>query len=243
MVRAKYSKNSSSAPALYISSQFANYSNVDADMKQIDKYLQAGDYGSNGKKVDVLTNQGLVYINSSLSNNAANWISQYNSTADILAGIYTGKLGGPGGASDFISLDNRHISSVSMQPISAKLKSGTTEISDATKAIWNHIKNNRQPVVVIVNSNKISGYSIQESWDIPRLHYIVIRGVYEEDRSGGIRRFMVYDPASYLRNLSYTEADLRKLMALPDNTPEWVYKYGNQKTGENPAYILMVQGD
>jgi hypothetical protein len=47
----------------------------------------------------------------------------------------------------------------------------------------------------------------------------------------------------FTSGLSYNESDLRKLIALPTNTPAWVQKYGNQKVGSEPAYILTVQGD
>jgi hypothetical protein len=129
-----------------------------------------------------------------------------------------------------------------MQPISARLKNTTREMSDATIAIWNYIKNYRQPVVVVVDSNKRSGRSVIDSQKIPVLHYIVIKGI-SETTSGGKRNFMVNDSAVYYDDLTYSESDLRKLIAMPANAPEWVYKYGNQKVGLDPAYILTVQGD
>jgi hypothetical protein len=76
----------------------------------------------------------------------------------------------------------------------------------------------------------------------PTLHYIVIKGIFEES-SGGIRHFDVHDPDTYT-NSTDSEAGLRTLIAMPDNAPVWVYDYGSQTTGSvNPAYILMVQGD
>jgi hypothetical protein len=70
----------------------------------------------------------------------------------------------------------------------------------------------------------------------------VIRGIYE-DSSGGIKHFYAHDPYTYINDLQYSEQDLRKLIALPDNTPEWVQKYRDQRVGSDPAYILTVQGD
>jgi hypothetical protein len=242
MVRAKYEKGASSAPFLHDISRGYNFWDADADMKKIDGYLLNGRYGSTIKRVDVLANQGLLYVDSSLSDNATNWSSQYNTTVGILEGVYTGKLGGIQSQADAVHLDNRHVTGVSMRPISASLKSGSKEISDATKAIWNHIKDYRQPVVVVVDSNKQVGNIVRMSSNIPTLHYIVIRGI-SEDSSGGTRYFYAYDPFIYINDLKYSESDLRKLIALPDNTLAWVYKYGNQKVGSDPAYILTVQGD
>jgi hypothetical protein len=244
MVRAKNGKNFSSIPILYDSSKDYNYWEVDTDMKKIDDYLLNGEYGSTIKRVDVLANQGLLYIDMNLSDTAKNWESQYVSTVGILEGVYTGKLGGIRSKSDSVSVGSQYVTSVSMRPISASLKSGNKEISEATKAIWDHIKNYRQPVVVVVDSNKQLPYSnnVQSSWDNPTLHYIVIKGI-SEDSSGGTRHFVIYDPMFYSENTKYTEANLRKLMALPDNTPAWVYKYGYREVGSDPAYILTVQGD
>jgi hypothetical protein len=157
--------------------------------------------------------------------------------------VYMGKLGNPNYFySDYIFMDNHHVTSVSMRPVSAMSLGSTTKLSEATKAIWDHINSYHQPVVVVVDSNKQAGNTTRTSNAVPTLHYIVIKGIVEET-SGGTRYFYVHDPDTFLNDLKYNESDLRKLMALPYNTPAWVYNYGYKKAGTDPAYILTVQGD
>jgi hypothetical protein len=213
-------------------------------MKTIDDNLLNGKYGYvyTDRKIDVLANKGLLYINRSLIDNDTNRAAQYNNTVDIMRAIYLGRLGGPNNySSDNIFFDSHHVSSVSMQPISAATNNYTKGMSNATKAIWDHVNNYHQPAVVVVDSNKQDGNTTRASYIEPTLHQLVIRGIYEES-SGGTRRFYVYDPAIY-RDRIYSESDLRKLIALPYNTPAWIERYGNQKVGYEPAYILTVQGD
>jgi hypothetical protein len=130
-----------------------------------------------------------------------------------------------------------------MDPVNAVHNYAVTGKSAATKAIWDHIKANKQPVVVVDSNKQGGGNRVRTSSIRPTLHYIVIRGI-REDRAGGTRYFMVYDPAVYSSALEYTEEDLRSLIALPGNTyPPWVYNYGQYITGGDPAYIIKVQGD
>jgi hypothetical protein len=136
-----------------------------------------------------------------------------------------------------------------MGPVSTKQNTAVNkEISTVTKLIWESIKTNRQPVAVIVDSNKQKDNGgIIHTFIEPTLHYLVIRGV-REDGSGN-RYFSVYDPADALSSpLEYKEADLRYIVALPYNTPEWVYRYGNSYLdplyyAEEPAYMLTVEGE
>jgi hypothetical protein len=129
-----------------------------------------------------------------------------------------------------------------MQPISAASNGATKGLSNATKAIWDHVNNYHQPVVVVVDSNKQAYDQALSSSIEPTLHYVVIKGI--SDNTSGTRYFTVYDPAlAYTEGVTFTESNLRKLIALPHNTPVWVEKYGNQKVGYDPAYILTVQGD
>ncbi|MDR0628163.1 MAG: hypothetical protein LBG24_00670 [Treponema sp.] len=111
-------------------------------------------------------------------------------------------------------------------------------------AIWDHINNYRQPVVVVVDSNKQNlGNGIRNSSGSLTLHYIVIRGIKED--SSGIRYFLVYDPGYYSRNFEYTEDQLVYLMGMY-GAPEWVYRYGKDTIvpyGDMPAYMLTVYGD
>jgi hypothetical protein len=213
--------------------------------KGIDSNLLSGNYRyaySSASTIDIVRNQGLLYISGSSSDDNPERERQYNITVDIMRAVYMGKLGDPRYSySDYLFVDNNHVSSVSMRPISAASNGGTVNISEATKAIWDHIKNYHQPVVVVVDSKKQAGNTAKTSNAVPTLHYIVIRGISEES-AGGIRRFWIHDPGAY-SDVSYSESDLRKLMALPYNTPAWVYNYGYQKVGSDPAYILTVQGD
>jgi hypothetical protein len=243
MVRAKRHQGNYASPYSYFLGDY-NDSTTDSAMREIDNNLLKGNYGYvyNNRKVDVLANQGLLYIMSGAMDNDIDWGIQYNTTVDILQGVYTGKLGDPKYSfSDYIPMDNHHVSGVSMRPVSATLKSGTANISDATKAIWDHINNYHQPVVAVVDSNKQVFDQVVTSTMKPTLHYIVIRGIY--NNASGTRYFYVYDPYVYMRDLKYSESDLRKLIAMPANASAWVYKYGNYKVGSDPAYVLTVQGD
>ncbi|MHB9291358.1 hypothetical protein Holit_00433 [Hollandina sp. SP2] len=236
MVRAKTSKGNSSAPPIYNAAGGGNYSHVNNDMRSIDTYLQNGRYGTSSRKVDVLYNQGLLYIGCGTD------ADQYWTTVEILQGVYRGLLNGR--YPDGIANDNRHVSEVSMWLVSARDNFETKARSEATKAIWDHITNYNQPVVVVVDSNKqLAGGGIRTSSSAPTLHYIVIRGIRET--SSGIRYFCVHNPAYYLNNLEYREADLIDLMGMY-GAPEWVYRYGRDTivpNGDMPAYILTVYGD
>jgi hypothetical protein len=243
MVRDKAPKDAQFPPVWYENGN--NFVTADQAMKTIDDNLLNGKYGYvyEDRKIDVLGNKGLLYIKNGITDTAANRASQYNNTVDILKGVYTGKLGDPkNSSSDNIFLDSHHVSSVSMQPISAVSLGSTAKLSEATKAIWNHINNYHQPVVVVVDSNKQIGNSVKTSTVEPTLHYIVIKGIYE-DSSGGTRHFLIHDPSYFMTDYEYNEVALRQLIALPYNTPAWVYNYGYQTVGAEPAYILTVQGD
>jgi hypothetical protein len=244
MVRAKLVRGHSSAPPIYNNTQQVNYSHVDSDLRTIDANLKNGWYGSGGNKVDVAyLLRGLLYTGS-----GSDW-KDYSITADILRGVYRGRLRGSDYDKDNISNDYGHVTSVSMGPLSAyKDIFATKEISAATKEIWDHINTGGQPVVIVVDSNKQrQGGGINLSSVDPILHYIVIRGI-KEDSSGGIRRFSVHDPGDPTYPLEYTEDQLLYLMALTGGTnPPWVYAYGTAVVDpvyrRDPAYILTVEGD
>lgn len=238
MVRAKNEKDTANAPSsLWNGWDSVNYQTVDTAMKRIDDNLKLGYYGFNAPKVDVLTNKGLLYINPNLSSiNPYDATAQFDVTAAILRGVYTGTSGDPLNArknSDAISFDKGHVTGVMMWATGAQ---------NATSSIWNHIKNNHQPAVVVVDSNKQVANKVISSPNEPTLHYIVIMGISEES-PGGTRYFSVYNPGIYIGGLKYSEQDLQKLIALPRNTPAWVYYYGNPIVGSDPAYVLTVQGD
>jgi hypothetical protein len=234
MVRAKNAIGAS-APTLFYTYQQANASNIDSDLQTIDRNLRVGSYGGAYKIVDVAQNQGLLYIGNESVND------QYSITENILKDVYTGTVGRGTPPIHDIAIDNGHVNSVTMGPFS-----GIVGVANsATQAIWDHINTYKEPVVVVVDSNKQLSNGNVVSYlpasSIPTLHYIVIRGT-EED-SSGTRYFSVYDPANRsLFPIKYTEADLRFLMELPSNTqPQWVYQYGISQV-IYPAYILKVQG-
>jgi hypothetical protein len=231
MVRGK-NKIGTSAPTLYLSGQKSNTSTINSNMQTIDYYLQNGQYGSYGsgsKQVSVLNNKGLLYIGIGTDE------EQYKITESILKDVFTGiRRDITDGA-----LNNGNVTSVTMAPMRAVI--GPSD--SATKAIWDHINNYNQPVVVVVDSNKQNpnnSNTLLPSSSIPTLHYIVIMGIREEG-SGGTKRFSVYDPSNSRYPLEYTETNLRTLMDLPATWPQWVYSYGASKVG-SPAYILKVQG-
>jgi hypothetical protein len=234
MVRAKNEKDAANAPSLYDGWENHNYPTVDTEMKRIDENLLNGYYGyyyNNNRRVDVLTNKGLLYINRNLTST-----QQFDETVNILKGVYIGTSGNPLSSRknlDAISLDKGHVTDVSIW---------TTSAVGITNSIWTHIEKYHQPAVVVVDGNKQNYDKVLSSSAEPVLHYIVIRGIYQES-SGKDRYFFAYDPYSYIDKLKYREQDLQKLIALPDSTPEWVYKYGNPIAGSDPAYILTVQGD
>lgn len=239
MVRAKNEKDSKTAPSnLWDGWENVNYPTVDTEMKKIDDKLKSGSYGYNyygsnsiDLKVDVLTNKGLFYVNSRLSD-----MQQFTITTEILRSVF---LGTPGTLMtnsknlDNIPFDKGHVNDVYIR---------ADKPTDATTIIWDHINKKHQPVVVAVDSNKQLVNTVVNSVSPPVLHYLVIRGISQESPAKD-KYFYVHDPNAYIGDLKYTEQELQKLMAMPSSAPAWVYKYGERITWTDPAYTLAVEGD
>jgi hypothetical protein len=220
MVRAKEKKNMD-GPMLW-------ESRIESDMDIMDSNLQRGTYLF-GAPLDVVRNNGLLYLDSFDSRS-----TQWSKTVSILSKLYTAK------GTDGVFFDKGHVSSVEAKILSA---------NNATEVIWNHIKNERQPVVIVIDSEIRYDVDKQKSLPLsyrrktPTLHYNVVMGIKE---SSGTRGFLVYDPAIMTNEyyFYYTESQLRILMALPSNTPAWVYEYPRDSLSiYDPCYILLVRGD
>jgi hypothetical protein len=219
MVRAKNAKNAAAAP--YLSSGF-----VESDLKKMDDNLNYwGTYA--GLRMDVYANRGLLYISSDSKK------VQYNNTVKILQALYTAKR------TDGIFCDNNHVSGVTVKVLDASS-------SAAADAIWNHINNYRQPVVVVIDSNIRDYVGVNSVAPSPRsppiLHYAVVYGI---KNISGTRMFTFYDPAGFGNRVSreYSDRQLSTLMLMPSNSPSWVYQYpASDLSIGYPAYILLVQG-
>jgi hypothetical protein len=112
--------------------------------------------------------------------------------------------------------------------------------------IWNHIKNNNQPVVVITDLNKLDYYNGQTSyypaWNAKRsLHYQVVYGIFEKN---GEKYFRIHDPLYRNRqNKEYSKYQLQDIIAMAEMAPVWVYQYGTVEARKsNPAYTMLVSG-
>jgi hypothetical protein len=219
MVRAKNAKNVTTTS--YLSSGF-----VESDLKRMDENLFWKTYAN--LKIDLAANKGLLYISSDSRK------VQYDNTVKILQALYTAKK------KDGITNDNNHVSGVTVNILDAAS-------SAATDAIWNHINNYRQPVVVAIDSNirdYVQRYGVAPaSRSQPTLHYVVVYGI---KNTGGIKMFTFYDPAGSGNGISreYSDRELSALMLMPSNSPVWVYQYPAYDLNRSyPAYILLVQGD
>jgi hypothetical protein len=220
MVRAKNAKNATSPPSL-----LAGF--VEYDLKRMDENLKNRNYAN--LSVDLAANQGLLYISSSVGRKA-----QYDNTVKILQALYTAKK------KDGLFNDNNHVSGVTVNVLDASS-------SAATDAIWNHINNYRQPVVILIDSS-IQDYV--ERYDVPpnprgppTLHYVVVYGI---KNTSGTKTFTFYDLAGIggFASRSFRDRQLSALMLMPSNSPAWVYQYPASDLGRSyPAYILLVQGD
>ena len=119
------------------------------------------------------------------------------------------------------------------------VRSVEVQVVDETEVIdiiWKHIEKHKKPVVTIIDSNKVRNlYSTAE----PFLHYNVVYGIRDE---GGDRILLIHDPwSSYQRFKERTISDYRRILSLPSNTPDWLYRYGRSKGISNPCYIMTVK--
>jgi hypothetical protein len=127
-------------------------SSYEHSMEQMDNHLK--DYYLNyGYRIDVVQNGGLLYISSSESNS-----NQYTKTKTVLTNLYKPSF------YDGVWSDQGLVSGIAVNVYTA---------DDAINAIWNHIYNNKQPAVIIIDSNKlnyITTYPNYSTPSIPTLH-------------------------------------------------------------------------
>lgn len=115
--------------------------------------------------------------------------------------------------------------------------------TDVMDIIWNHIKQTKKPVITIIDSSKIG--ESENSWKSlglrPVLHYNVIYGISETHRE---RTFHIYDPIlNDSDGTPYTESEYRWMLALPRNTPFWLYSYTAYRRWfkiTDPCYIMTI---
>jgi hypothetical protein len=111
--------------------------------------------------------------------------------------------------------------------------------------IWNHIKNNKQPVSVVTDMNKLDYYNQGKSyptWNQARtLHYHVVYGIFEKN---GEKYFRVHDPwLAYQTYNIFSKYQYQDIIGMEQMAPAWVYQYGsNEKNLYRPSYTMMVYG-
>ena len=119
------------------------------------------------------------------------------------------------------------------------VRSVEVQVVDETEVIdiiWKHIEKHKKPVVTIIDSNKIDDLY---STDVPFLHYNVVYGIREEN---SIKKFLIHDPWFTYKQFSTQKTSVyRKMLSLPSNTPDWLYRYGRSKGISNPCYIMTVK--
>ena len=58
----------------------------------------------------------------------------------------------------------------------------------------------------------------------------------------GIKKFLIHDPWFTYKQFSTQKTSVyRKMLSLPSNTPDWLYRYGRSKGISNPCYIMTVK--
>jgi hypothetical protein len=190
-------------------------------MKSVDEDLQNA-YYSYGYKIDLVPN-GLLYVRANASRS-----EQFEGTKTVVRDLFYYKynyLPTPFYTTGIsVYVDNNY---------------------DAVDRIWNYIKNNNQPVVVITDLNKLSYYNERTSypaWNEARaLHFQVVYGIYEE---GGEKYFRVHDPLlKYAYNKQFSSTQFQDIITMSEKAPAWVYNYGSADAGKyNPSYIMLVSG-
>jgi hypothetical protein len=189
-------------------------------MINVDTDLQNG---YPGYKVNLYPN-GLMYINSSYSN-----ITQYSITQYINTCLFY---------NSFSSLPGPY----SVNGISYVVENYNT----AAEVIWNHIKNNNQPVVVITDMNKLDYYNQSNPYptynQARNLHYQVVYGIYEQNNN---QYFRVHDPwYGYRNNKVFSKNQYQNIIGMERGSPAWIYNYGTYDLSKTyPAYIMLVYGN
>jgi hypothetical protein len=203
------------------SPNFYSRSQIESYMKRADTDLLNGYY--RGIKINLVPND-LLFVNASYSRS---FQFEYTKTA-VLDLFYR----------SFTYLPNPYyVSSLSVS---------VDNYYDTGPKIWNQIKNNRQPVVVIVDVNKLNYYnkggSYPASSTARTLRYQVIYGIYEQNGQKYVR---VHDPL--LANQRYNvflASQYEDILVMSERAPAWVYPYAAVDLGKyKPSYIMLVYGN
>jgi hypothetical protein len=170
----------------------------------------------------------------------------FNNTKSILREIYLTKDDPNTENSVFFHYNNTDlISGLDMQ---------LQEPDMAMNNIWNHINANKQPVVVVTDSDILAyyfngglpGQSGYPNDNIKRtLHYVVIASI---RNTNGYKEYYVLDPLISHRMRYYKEEYLKDIITLKSDrstfVPEdqWVFEH-TMNTGSRGSYIILVNGN
>ena len=228
---------------------YANQSDVDKCMQVVDSALNSSSaYLSfysldNGEYLNIVGSAtkynpqydgGLLYTNSFMTSN-----QQFEKTKSIINELYTSNLKRLMWDD---TLNKTNVNNVSIEVL------GHTEVLDK---IWNHIRDNKKPVVVVMDSSctidLIKKKSIFGMSYSPVLHYNVIVGI-KEDSTG--KYFIINDPGEndFLgkgeHRLYKAEDYVNSLRINRYVKPDWVYEYAeNNHTGnwsDDGCYVMFV---
>lgn len=187
-------------------------------MVDMDNYLREVAWSEDLKCVDVVKNEGLLYLPDWGENNETCFLE----TEKILEKLYT--------SNNFLSytrvLEQDNVHSCRIQVVDEE---------DVIDKIWNHITTYKEPVVTIIDSNKLDNLN---SWAQPILHYNVVYGIKKENNR---KKLLVYDPLQEYKKRTYAPDEYKQMMSLPYDTPAWLYDYGVECGVFDPCYIMTIK--
>jgi hypothetical protein len=134
---------------------------------------------------------------------------------------------------DYISLDRGNTTSISIYCIS---------FYDALNMIWNSIKNNSEPAIVICDFNVIDSIRDPNAYSNTDIspHYIVIAGTRKKT---GVREFYTLDPWNDMGRYWYSESQMKKIMEIDFRHPYWLWNYPSnpeKPSTPNPCYVGII---
>ncbi len=182
-------------------------------------------------QIDVIANHGLLYVNPYVSDK-----TQYERTDELLRDMYYRIEYFPyegGWDYEIFPVKSVYLGCINIQIYPA---------DQVVNKIWEHINNYWEPVVTIIDSNKIGTVLSRDIYDgsaATTLHYNVVIGIKERD---GTRYFIVYDPIRRYNKREYKVDDYKWMMTIPpDVSGSWVYDYPYYDKGiDEPCYVMTV---